>query len=236
MLSQKQDLYLPSQKIISTLMVFIILNIENMKSAHVFSIKFLGFVFILSGVLKSFHIAAFSIELAEYGEFLLGIWVILHNNLIAILLCSIEILLGIYAFFPYQKSLPSLCVFILSVLFLLLTGINYLYLPPNERINNCGCFGELIVLTPKYSFYKSILLMGISVISLKNIHSPPSESFLLNRYLFYTFILCLIPPIYSFYFYDIMRNSLYTFLFIMLITFILGISYRLVNLRTSNFN
>lgn len=121
----------------------------------------MGIVFILSGVFKSVNVYSFADTISNFLyyfslDFLAGI-----STLLAILLCAGEIVLGFMALHCWLSSPSGFAFFPVMFLFTIITGANYLL--PNARIESCGCFGEVIHLSPLASFIKSIALLMLSI-------------------------------------------------------------------------
>lgn len=78
-----------------------------------------------------------------------------HSLLLAILICGVEILLGIFLLIGWQVRL-SLWLFLgMIVFFSFLT----FYSACCNKVTSCGCFGDAIPLTPWESFWKDLILL-----------------------------------------------------------------------------
>jgi len=78
-----------------------------------------------------------------------------HSLLLAIIICGVEILLGIFLIIGWQVRI-SLWLFLgMIVFFSFLT----FYSACCNKVTSCGCFGDAIKLTPWESFWKDMILL-----------------------------------------------------------------------------
>lgn len=122
----------------------------------------LGLTFMFSGVVKAIDPVGTQIKLSDYlyafgmGGYLLDSTLII----LACLLAGLEILVGAYLLvgaFPKGTSLVVL------VMMLLLTPFT-LYIALNNPVEECGCFGDALVLTNWETFYKNIFLFLLALL------------------------------------------------------------------------
>ena len=73
---------------------------------------------------------------------------------LAILLCILEIILGLALLIGWAPRLTIWSLVIMIVLFTFLTWYSAHY----NKVTDCGCFGDAIKLTPWESFYKDVIL------------------------------------------------------------------------------
>ena len=117
----------------------------------------LAFVFIFSGFVKANDPWGFQYKLGDYlrafdlpisfsDSFLFGI---------AVLLAIIEFTLGVYLLFGINRKLSSTLVLILMGFMTPLT----LYLAIANPISDCGCFGDIWVISNWASFWKNVILL-----------------------------------------------------------------------------
>ena len=89
----------------------------------------------------------------------------------------LEIVLGVLLIIGAKAKLTSWAFLLLIILFTILTGFTFLtgfvpqtenffdfgawaeYNPSNMRVTDCGCFGDFIVLEPRISFFKDLVLL-----------------------------------------------------------------------------
>lgn len=122
----------------------------------------IGLTFILSAVLKAISINSFSQTVQLYCGLLGMDELSEYNKSLSIAIIVLELMIGIGAFVkPLQNIVICFCPFVLGF-FTYITYINYYSLYGN--IESCGCFGELVHLSPDESFYKNVVLLGMSLI------------------------------------------------------------------------
>lgn len=78
-----------------------------------------------------------------------------HSLLLAILICGVEILLGIFLLIGWQVRWTLWVFLAMIVFFSFLT----FYSACCNKVTSCGCFGDAIKLTPWESFWKDLILL-----------------------------------------------------------------------------
>lgn len=78
-----------------------------------------------------------------------------HALLLAIIICGVEILLGIFLLIGWQVRL-SLWLFLAMIIFF---SFLTFYSACCNKVTSCGCFGDAIPLTPWESFWKDLILL-----------------------------------------------------------------------------
>lgn len=123
----------------------------------------LSCVFILSGVSKAVNIPAFAYEVRMYSDAYLmdgiGYW----SQPIAVALCAMEIMVGLFALHTQYMKMCSFTMFVMLFFFVWLTGINYFCPSIMGSIESCGCFGELVHFSPLGAFLKSVILFLFAI-------------------------------------------------------------------------
>lgn len=116
---------------------------------------FVGALFIFSGLIKANDPLGFGYKLQEYFE-------VFHLNFlngmatgIAILLCTLEIILGVLLLLGLWSKKVAWGLLLLIIFFTLLTFISAAF----KVVTSCGCFGDAIPLTPWQSFSKDLVLL-----------------------------------------------------------------------------
>ncbi|WP_029286469.1 BT_3928 family protein [Pedobacter sp. R20-19] len=124
-----------------------------------FSRFFVGALFIFSGLIKANDPLGFGYKLQEYFE-------VFHMNFlspaatgIAILLCTLEIVLGALLILGFWSKKVAWGLLLLIIFFTLLTFISAAF----KVVTSCGCFGDAIPLTPWQSFSKDLILLVLIV-------------------------------------------------------------------------
>ena len=119
-----------------------------------------GLLFIFSGLVKINDPLGFSYKLEEYFDvfhlsFLGGLSLIL-----AIVLCSLEIILGVALLIGVRAIQVAWGLLLLIIFFAFLT----FYSAAFNVVQTCGCFGDAIPLTPWQSFSKDLVLLLLIII------------------------------------------------------------------------
>lgn len=193
---------------------------------------FLSSILLISGFAKAFNIEAFATEVALFTEAYLFYNFILYRYSIAIILCAIEIIIG-FKLFCKTDSIAIWSSLLMFTFFFLLTGLNYFFPPTEGSIESCGCFGELVHLSPALSFYKNIAFLFMSLYLVINRHSKPYNLFLdlkntlLNKYTYLLIVLSLGLPMYSYIFLNKLSQNHYIIGFWLLLIAIITILFYL---------
>ena len=135
-----------------------------------------GFLFIISGLIKANDTVGFSYKLEEYFsadvlnlEFLIPLALVMAAGI-----CIFEIVVGVMVLIGARPKLANWSLMAMIVFFTFLTFYSAYF----NKVTDCGCFGDAIKLTPWGSFGKDlILLFFISILFLGIQHINP----LLNR-------------------------------------------------------
>ncbi|QIL40159.1 DoxX family protein [Pedobacter sp. HDW13] len=125
-----------------------------------FSRFFVGALFIFSGLIKANDPLGFGYKLQEYFEvFHMGFLNGMATG-IAILLCTLEIVLGALLLLGFWSKKVAWGLLLLIIFFTLLTFISAAF----KVVTSCGCFGDAIPLTPWQSFTKDLILLVLIMI------------------------------------------------------------------------
>ena len=123
-----------------------------------------GIVFILSGIFKSVNVYSFANTILQYTGYFMWDFLYGYQLGLAVLICSGEILIGLLSLLPRVSILTGFVYFPILLFFSIITGLNYF--EPYAQIESCGCFGEMIHMSPLASFIKSIVLLGMAAFML----------------------------------------------------------------------
>jgi len=123
-----------------------------------------GLLFIFSGLIKINDPLGFSYKLEEYFEvfhitFLNGLSVV-----IAVALCSLEIILGFALLIGVRSVKVAWGLLLLIIFFAFLTFYSAYF----QVVQTCGCFGDAIPLTPWQSFSKDMVLLLLIIVLFVN--------------------------------------------------------------------
>ena len=117
-----------------------------------------GIVFIASGFLKGVDPVGTSLKVKEYFHAFLGMdpghWALW----LGIALCVVEFLTGVCILKVIKFRFFSAIAFLMSLFF---AGVT-LYSALTGKVEDCGCFGDVIHLDPWPSFYKNIVMVVLT--------------------------------------------------------------------------
>ncbi len=114
-----------------------------------------GLLFIFSGLIKANDPLGFGYKLQEYFEVFHIAFLNDFATVFAILLCTIEIVLGALLLLGIRSRNVASGLLLTIIFFTFLTFYSAFF----EVVTSCGCFGDAIPLTPWQSFSKDIVLL-----------------------------------------------------------------------------
>ncbi|MBL4754380.1 MAG: DoxX family protein [Flavobacteriales bacterium] len=116
-----------------------------------------GSLFIVSGLIKANDPVGFSYKLKDYfAPDVLNLEFLVPFVLpMAVLICAVEIVLGVAALFGSKMKLVSWMLLLMIIFFTFLTFYSAYF----EKVTDCGCFGDALKLTPWESFSKDLVLL-----------------------------------------------------------------------------
>lgn len=131
-----------------------------MKTLNNISRFIVGIVFIFSGFVKAIDPLGSTYKFVDYFE-AFGLDSLSGVALpLAILLSSIEFVIGFSLLFATRKKLISWVLLVFMSFFTILTLILAIYNP----VTDCGCFGDAIIMTNWETFWKNVFLMIFTII------------------------------------------------------------------------
>lgn len=119
-----------------------------------------GLLFIFSGLIKANDPLGFGYKLQEYFEVFHIAFLNDYATAFAILLCTLEIILGALLLLGFWAEKVAWGLLILIIFFTFLTFYSAFF----KVVTSCGCFGDAIPLTPWQSFSKDLILLVLIVI------------------------------------------------------------------------
>lgn len=135
---------------------------------------FVGLLFIFSGLVKANDPLGFGYKLQEYFEVFHTTFLNDYAAAISILICALEIILGIALLVGYRALQVSWGLLLLILFFTFLTFWSAAF----DVVKSCGCFGDAIPLTPWQSFLKDLVLLAlIAFIFIKRKYIQPLFSY-----------------------------------------------------------
>lgn len=115
---------------------------------------FLGLVFIFSGFIKGVDPLGTAYRLEDYFYAFGTEWALPLTLTLAIALCVVEFSLGVFLITNIFKKTTAWITTLMMLFFTFLTLNDAIY----NLVPDCGCFGDLIILTNWETFYKNLLI------------------------------------------------------------------------------
>ena len=119
-----------------------------------------GLLFIFSGLIKANDPLGFGYKLQEYFEVFHITFLNDFSVAIAIVLCTLEIVLGALLLLGFYAKKVSWGLLLLIIFFTFLTFYSAFF----KVVTSCGCFGDAIPLSPWQSFSKDLILLVLILI------------------------------------------------------------------------
>lgn len=116
-----------------------------------------GLLFIFSGLIKANDPMGFGYKLQEYFEVFHISFLHDFATAFAILLCTLEIILGALLLLGLWSARVAWGLLLLIIFFTFLTFYSAFF----KVVTSCGCFGDAIPLTPWQSFSKDLVLLAM---------------------------------------------------------------------------
>ena len=126
-----------------------------------FAALLVGIVFLVSGLLKLIDPVGTQLIVQEYAKFFRLPFLMPAAKVLGTLLGLLESLLGIALFTGVLRKHTARCTFILLSFFTLITLVLWILNPSMD----CGCFGQAFHLTHAQSFWKNVILLGLSFVA-----------------------------------------------------------------------
>ncbi len=134
------------------------------KRLSTLAVVVLGGVFVLSSLFKWIGIRTFALTVEQFAEYLGMPLLQGYGLLVAVLICTGELALGVAALVLRTRDYARWGLLLSMMGFTIITWLNYT--DRYGQIESCGCFGEVIHLTPSTSFYKNVVLLALSLLSM----------------------------------------------------------------------
>lgn len=121
-----------------------------------------GLLFLVSGLIKVNDPLGFSYKLVEYFHVFTENFGIPFNGLIpfavsfAALIGITEVILAVFLLIGFARAFTTAIMLLMILFFTFLTG----YSAATQSVTDCGCFGDVLKLTPGMSFIKDLVLLG----------------------------------------------------------------------------
>ncbi|MXV38438.1 DoxX family protein [Flavobacteriaceae bacterium Ap0902] len=119
-----------------------------------------GLLFIFSGAVKTIDPIGFSLKLDEYFT-IFNMPVLTEYSLeLSVFLTIFEVLLGVLLILGIKKVFTLVSLILMMIFFTFLTFYSAYF----EVVQDCGCFGDAIKLSPWGSFAKDVILLILLII------------------------------------------------------------------------
>ena len=136
-----------------------------------------GSLFIISGLIKCNDAIGFSYKLNDYfAQDVLNMEFLIPYSLgLAVMICVVEIVLGVALIFGFKPKLTTFLILIMMLGFTWLTWYTSTCISDRELatsigkefnrncVEDCGCFGDALKLEPIESFYKDVVLLVFTI-------------------------------------------------------------------------
>ncbi len=119
-----------------------------------------GTLFIFSGIIKINDPIGFSFKLEEYFVVFHITWLSPIAILLAVLICSAEIIAGFTIIMGMRSRWSTWALLLIILFFSFLTFYSAWF----HKVAECGCFGDAIKLTPWQSFAKNMVLLALVLV------------------------------------------------------------------------
>lgn len=126
--------------------------------AEVFRV-ILGVTFIFSGFVKSVDPTGFAFKIEDYlAAFNMSFFSFL-SLIASFILCGMELVLGIMMLLGIYRKLSSRLILLIMCFMTPLT----FYLAIANPVSDCGCFGDVLIISNWETFFKNVFLIGFSI-------------------------------------------------------------------------
>ncbi|MFI3328620.1 MAG: BT_3928 family protein [Rikenellaceae bacterium] len=119
-----------------------------------------GLIFIISGFVKVIDPWGTALKVNEYLTIYGLEWAMPASMVLSIWICGAEMMMGCMLSFKVRIQLVSIFALISTTLFTVMTLLGATIF----HIEDCGCFGEAIQLTPWQTFFKNLILLPMATI------------------------------------------------------------------------
>lgn len=155
-----------------------------------------GFLFIISGLIKLNDPLGFSYKLEEYfsANVLNMEFLIPYALIFACFVVIFEVVLGVMLLIGFKTKFTVWSLLAMIVFFTFLTFYSWYF----DKVKDCGCFGDALKLTPFESFIKDLVLTVFILILFFNqkFIKPLYGKTALNLTVFASYSLCLFMAFY----------------------------------------
>lgn len=119
-----------------------------------------GLVFIFSGFVKVIDPWGTALKVNEYLSIYGMEWLTPASMTFSIWLCGAELMMGLMLLFRVRTRLISIFALVSMSFFTVLTFLSATWIP----VEDCGCFGDALKLTPWETFFKNLIILPMVVV------------------------------------------------------------------------
>ena len=120
----------------------------------------LGLTFIASGFVKSVDPWGTALKVNEYLSIYGLEWLSPVAMIFSIWMCGAELMMGLMLSFKVRIRLVSIFALLSMTFFVVLTFLSATWIP----VEDCGCFGEAVKLSPWATFFKNLALWPLALV------------------------------------------------------------------------
>lgn len=129
----------------------------------------LGVVFVFSAATKFIDPVGTSLFVDKYLATYSLASLLPASEVIAVMLSTVEFVLGVMLILGSTRRITSFLSLVMMVLFTIVTLLSATILP----IGDCGCFGEVVSLTPWQTFLKNMVLLPMAFVVWRSAERAP---------------------------------------------------------------
>ncbi len=133
---------------------------RRLKLISALSCFLVALVFIFSGFVKVIDPWGTALKVNEYLSIYGMEWLSPAAMVFSIWLCGAELMMGLMLLFRVRIRLVSIFALVSMSFFTVLTFLSATWIP----VEDCGCFGDVLKLSPWATFFKNLLIMPLVVI------------------------------------------------------------------------
>lgn len=120
----------------------------------------LAATFVVSGFVKSVDPWGTALKVNEYLSIYGLEWLSPLSMIFSIWMCGAELMMGLMLTFKVRIRLVSIFALASMIFFTILTFLSATWIP----VEDCGCFGEVLKLSPWETFFKNLVLLPLAVV------------------------------------------------------------------------
>ncbi len=142
-------------------LIWTFLEVFVLKKSKSFIIALLknwvGTFFIFSAVVKLVDPVGFSIKLTDYFNVFRMPFLKPLSQFLSFFILVLELVVGVALLVNAKKKLTYFFLLGMIIFFTILTGVSHIF----GVVQDCGCFGDFLKISPLTSFIKDLILLGV---------------------------------------------------------------------------